>query len=128
MATRVAQARDVALNEMNFRGISINTAETAITILSSDSGIIFIQHNASTTTYTLPAVADCAGKMFLFHNANGATATVVYSVAADIIGKHTSGAVTQTLTSAAIGDSLTLVGDGTNFYAVEGANDWTHTN
>ena len=128
MATRVAQARDVALNEMNFRGISVNTAEAAITLVPSDSGIIFIQHYASATTYTLPAVADCAGKMFLFINANTNTSTVVYSVASDIVGKHTSGAVSQTLTSAAIGDFLILVGDGTYFYTIAGVNDWTRTN
>ncbi len=127
MATRVAQARDVALNEMNFRGVSINTAETAITLFSSDSGIIFIQNYASATTYTLPTVTDCAGKMFLFLNSNTNTSTVITSTTSLIKGKHTSGATSTVLTSAAIGDFLIIVGDGTYFYTIAGVSHWTRT-
>ena len=129
MATRVAQARDVALNEMNFRGVSINTAETAITLVPSDSGIIFIQHYASATTYTLPAVADCAGKMFFFANTNTTASTVVQSVAADILGVETAGAANTVLTSAEIGNFMWIVSNGTNFYVIAGfpGTVWTVT-
>ena len=127
MATRVAGARDVALSEMNFRGFVINTAETAITLVSSDAGIIFIQNNSAATTYTLPTVTDCEGKMFIFLNSNTATSTVITSTTSLIKGKQTAGATSTVLTSAALGDFLIIVGDGTYFYTIAGASHWTRT-
>ncbi len=127
MTARVPQARDVALSEMNFRGFSINTDETAITLVASDSGIMFIQNYASATTYTLPAVAEGAGKMFRFCNINTATSTLVTSTTALIKGTYTGGAAKTTITSAGVGDSVTIVGDGTYWYTIAGfaATPWT---
>ena len=128
MAVRVPQARDVALNEMNFRGFTINTAETAITVDASDSGIIFLQNYATATTYTLPAVGLGAGKMFKFVCINTATKTLVTTsdATALIKGTYTAGAAKTTITSGAIGDSVTIVGDGTYWYVLEGFKGaWT---
>jgi len=129
MATRVANARDVALNEMNFRGFTINTDETAITVLASDSGIIFIQNYASACTYTLPSVSEGAGKMFKFVNLNTAASTVITSTTALIKGAVTAGAACTVLTSAALGNSMTIVGDGTYWYIIDGVpgTAWTVT-
>ena len=129
MATRVPQARDVALNETNFRGVSINTEEAAITLVPSDSGIMFLQKQATETTYTLPAVGDCAGKMFIICNMNTANKTVITSTTALIKGCVTAGAACTTLTSGTMGDFMILVGDGSYFYAVAGFADtpWTVT-
>ena len=129
MATRVPQARDVALNETNFRGVSINTDETAITLVPSDSGIMFLQNSASTTTYTLPSVADGKGKMFIFCNINTADKTVITSTTALIKGCVTAGAACTVLTSAGMGDFLMLIGDGSYWYAVAGfaVTPWTVT-
>ena len=69
MTTRAQGQRDVALNSLPFRGIAINddTLNTAaVQVYASDSGILFINENTATTTYTLPAVEDCKGKWFGF--------------------------------------------------------------
>ena len=120
MATRVAQARDVALNEMNFRGFTINTDETGITVLPSDAGIMFLQNNATPCTYTLPDVTLCEGKMFIFCNINTTASTLVTSTTALIYGTTTAGVAKTTLTSAEIGNFVIIVGDGTYFYVVAG--------
>lgn len=131
MTARVAGARDVALNEMNFRGFVINTAETAITLVASDSGIMFLQNYASASTYTLPAVGTGKGKMFMFANINTAASTVITTsdATALIKGCVTAGAACTTLTSAEMGNSALIVGDGTYWYFVAGFSGtvWTVT-
>ncbi len=129
MATRVAQARDVALNVMEFRGFTINTDETAITVLASDSGIMFLQNFASECTYTLPAVADGAGKMFMFCNTNTTASTVITSTTSLIKGCVTAGATATVLTSGEIGNFLWIVGDGSYWYVIAGfpGTVWTVT-
>lgn len=128
MTARVPGARDVALNEMNWRGFVINTAETAITVDASDSGIIFMQNNASATTYTLPTVTLGAGKMFKFVCINTATSTLVTTTEATALikGTYTVGVAKTTITSGSIGDSVTIVGDGTYWYVMDGfVGGWT---
>jgi len=127
MTARVPGARDVALNEMNFRGFVINTEETAITVDASDAGIIFLQNYASATTYTLPTVTLGAGKMFMFCNINTATSTLITSTTALIKGSYTGGAAKTTLTSGGVGDFCIIVGDGTYWYAIAGftGTPWT---
>ena len=128
MTARVAQARDVALSEMNFRGFVINTEETAITVDASDSGIIFMQNYATEATYTLPDVTLGTGKMFKFVCINTATKTVITTsdASALIKGTYTVGVAKTTITSGSIGDSVTIVGDGTYWYVVEGfVGGWT---
>jgi len=129
MTARVPGARDVALNEMNFRGFVINTAETAITLVASDSGIMFLQNYATACTYTLPDVATGAGKMFMFSNINTAARTVVTSTTALIKGCSTAGAACTTLTDGSMGNFLIIVGDGTYWYVVAGFSGtvWTVT-
>ena len=120
--------RTVALNEMNFRGLSINTGETSLAVAASDSGVIFIQNYASACTYTLPSVAAGKGKMFIFVNANTATSTVIEAGSALIVGTTTAGDPKQTLTSVAVGDAAIVYGDGTNWFWVNLAiGAWTIT-
>lgn len=127
MAERVAGARDMALNEMNFRGISINTAETAITLVPSDSGIMFVNiYDPSETmvTYTLPAVADGKGKMFIFLNAsNGGTSTVFNAPTACIKGRGTPRIAFRTQNR---GEWAIVVGDGTYYYLFSAGFDNTY--
>ena len=128
MTARVAGARDVALNEMNFRGFVINTAETAITVDASDAGIIFLQNYATACTYTLPTVTLGAGKMFKFVSINTATKTLITTAEATALihGTYTAGAGKTTITDGAIGDSVTIVGDGTYWYVIDGFKGaWT---
>ena len=128
MTARVPGARDVALNVMDWRGFVINTAETAITVDASDSGIIFMQNYAAATTYTLPTVTLGAGKMFMFVNLNTAAYTLVTTsdATALIKGTYTAGAAKTTITSGAMGDSVTIVGDGTYWYVMAGFKGaWT---
>ncbi len=121
-------ARTLPLNEMNFRGLHVNTDTTAYTLVASDSGVIFIQNFASATTYTLPSVSTGAGKMFMFLNANTATSTVITSTTALIVGTTTAGAAKTTLTSVAVGDAAMVYGDGTNWFWVNLAiAAWTIT-
>jgi len=124
----MAVSRTVALSEMNWRGLHVNTDTSAYTLEAADSGIIFIQNYATATTYTLPAVALGKGKMFMFLNANTATSTVITSTTALIIGTTTAGAAKTTLTSVAVGDAAIIVGDGTNWFFISmNATAWTIT-
>jgi len=56
--------RSVALNELPVRGLHVNAATAAHTIVASDSGVVCFNDYGTDTTYTLPAVADAAGKLF----------------------------------------------------------------
>ncbi len=123
---RVQGQRDVALNELPIRGIAINdaTANTAsVTVYASDSGIVFVNKFASTTTYTLPAVADGAGKMWWFFG-GVANNVVVYGPAATTI--YGSAALGRTFTgTGAIGIGCMVIGDGTYYYAFALGGTWT---
>lgn len=112
--------RDVALNELPVRGISINPISasggtTPITVVASDSGVMFVNRYASATTYNLPAVADGKGKMFWFYDGVGQT-LIVYGPASSTVYGPTS--LGQTLTGTAdIGICVMVVGDGDYYYA-----------
>ncbi len=118
--------RDVALNELPLRGISIN-AETsdntvAITVVPSDSGIIFINKETSgTVTYTLPAVALGKGKMFWFYEGT-AKQLDIYCATSSIIGDATGQTATGT---AVLGTCAMVVGDGTYYYLFEISGAWS---
>ena len=121
---RVQGQRDVALNELPIRGIAINdaTANTAsITVHASDSGIMFINKFASATTYTLPTVSLGAGKWFWFFNV-GAAGMIIASAGSldDIIadGDAAADTVTYATLSHMIGSACLVIGDGTNWYAL----------
>ena len=117
---RVQGQRDVALNELPIRGIAINdaTANTAsVTVYPSDSGIIFVNKFATATTYTLPAVADSAGKMFWFFNV-GAGGMLITAPADTLVGEHDAAGTTITFddTSHMIGVGGMAICDGTNYF------------
>jgi len=121
---RVQGQRDVALNELAFRGIAINdaTANTAaVQVYASDSGIFFVNKFASATTYTLPAVAEGAGKWFWFFNVGAAGMIIAsYGSLDDIIAVNDIAADTVTYATAnlMIGSACLVIGDGTNWYAM----------
>jgi hypothetical protein len=118
--------RDVALNELPIRGISINAdgAGQSITVVSSDSGIIFInKEDAGNVTYTLPAVADGAGKWFWFYNAQTTGEIVITALTACIVSA-TSTYTSLTTSTNAIGDCGLLIGDGTYWYFFNFVGTW----
>ena len=112
--------RDVALTELPIRGISINTADSAITLVASDSGVIFWNQYASATTYTLPTAALGKGKWFWFIN-SGAGGMVITDGAVDtMVGLN--GVAFDTLTfstgSAMIGAAAIAISDGTYWFVM----------
>ena len=124
----MAATRNVALNEMNFRGLSINAATNTITIVPSDSGIIFLNQNtANSTNYVLPAVADAAGKFFWFYNAQTTQNMVITAPSVIMMGDDTVTGTTATTVTNNCGFAAMVFGDGTNYYLLEfGALAWTH--
>ena len=120
--------RDIALNELPFRGISINAEAdnvNAIIVVPSDSGVIFVnkESGTGTITYTLPAVALGAGKWFWFFNAQTTREIAVTALSACIISA-TSTYTTLTTSTNAIGDSGFIVGDGTYWYFFNIVGTW----
>lgn len=116
--------RDIALNELAFRGISINAASggsASVTVVASDSGVVFVNKYASATTYTLPAVADCAGKWFWFFNVGAAGMIIASAGSLDDIfadGNASADTVTYSTSSHMIGSACLVIGDGTNWHAM----------
>lgn len=118
--------RNVALNELNFRGISINAASggsSAIEVVPSDSGLIFINKSTAEVTYTLPSVALGAGKMFWFYNAQTTTNIVVNAPTSTLI--MTENATATTATDDAVTGSCGMVFcDGDYYYFLEIQGTW----
>lgn len=119
--------RDVALSELNFRGISINPETTenvvAITVAPSDSGVLFINKETSgTVTYTLPPVALGKGKMFWFYEGY-ATAIKLLITTSSIVGNNTTNAVASC--TASVGSCGFVVGDGDYYYLFAIMGTWT---
>ncbi len=124
--------RDVALNELPMRGISINadaSGVNAFTLIPSDSGIIFINNEDATsaTTYTLPEVADCEGKWFWFYNGQTTQTIVITAPTASEGTMVCKGqAAYDSMTSDAVIGSFGLVfGDGDFYYFVDAKGSWT---
>lgn len=119
--------RTTPLTEMNWRGFDLNDSSATVTVYPSDSGVIFMNaYTSGNTVYTLPAVADCAGKMFFFYNAktdyyltldlaSGDTDKIV--CADSIVGDAVSCA-------ADAGEWAWVMCDGTYFYVLEGHGTW----
>ena len=119
--------RDVALTELPMRGISVNTlagADSSITVVPSDSGILFVNKYTTETTYTLPAVADGAGKWFWFFNGQGSAAIKVAATTAIVLGID-SATGTVITSGSNTSDSCLVVGDGTNYFAFILDGSWT---
>lgn len=124
---RVQGQRDVALNELAFRGIAINDATNntaAVTVYASDSGILFVnKYITDHVTYTLPAVADGAGKIWWFFNANTTKNILVTAPSACMY--HSGAAVTTMTSPNAVGGCAFVIGDGTLYYFFEIEGVWT---
>ena len=120
----MALTRDVSLTELPVRGLQVNSATAAYTIVPSDSGVVCFNDYGTDTTYTLPAVADAKGKLFWFVNGEATTKTIITAPTACIKGPQA--AVCTTLTSKAIGDHVILTCDGTNYFVISmGFAVWT---
>jgi hypothetical protein len=125
--------RNVALNELPIRGLSINPiaasgGTASITLVPSDSGVIFInKYVTGTTTYTLPSVADCEGKWFWFYNANTSYGVVVTAATADatlMIGGGQE-AYDKQSSAATTGECGIVFSDGDYFYFYAIYGTWT---
>jgi len=130
MTVRVAGSRDIALSEMNLRGISINDAtngSATINISASDSGIIFINKFATNTTYNLPAVADGAGKMFWFFDGQATNTSAITSPTASTLVSVNSATNTTVTSSAGAGQCGIIIGDGSYYYFFEIIGTWACT-
>lgn len=111
--------RDVALTNLEVRGAVINASTSttnAFTLVPSDSGMLFINKDATATTYTLPAVADSAGKWFWFYNV-GAGGMVITAPSGTLVALNNAAATTATFSTSAhmIGAAAMVFCDGTNY-------------
>ncbi len=96
-----------------------SASATATTVTPDDSGTMFINLGTSGThTYTLPAVADCEGKCFIFFNGQTTNSLAITGGTADkIIG--VDDLTGDTITSDAVaGSCCIIIGDGTWYYAI----------
>ena len=125
--------RTTALNELNIRGLATVTGATT-TVVPSDSGVYFISAATGTHTFTLPLVAECAGKMFMFINRVNYGMTVQTATDSTSLDKlvafNNAGAdkVKFLTTNELIGGALQILGDGSYYYAFNisaGANTLT---
>ncbi len=108
--------RDVALSEMNLRGIIVQTTASR-TLEPSDSGIMFVSTYVGNVEYTLPAVADGKGKIFLFIQADDGNLKIT-STAANIVVRGQSATTQQTSVqydTTPEGSACAVMGDGTRY-------------
>ncbi len=118
--------RDVALSELNIRGISTNETgdSAAVTVVPSDSGVIFINEFAGQTTYTLPAVAACKGKLFYFYGNVGQNLVITGGTAAKMTANGQTG-YDKVTSAGTIGDYGWIIGDGDWYFFFAGQGTWT---
>ena len=131
MTTRVQGQRDVAVSSLPFRGIAVNddTNNTAaVQVYASDSGILFLNEKTSTTTYTLPSVADGKGKFWVFLCVAGNSIVIASSESLLVGGTTSAGIIGATITSAAtIGECAMIIGDGDKYYCLPFTGTWTYS-
>ena len=110
------------------RGLITNPITTgeAQTIVPANSGMVNINSMNGSLTYTLPAVALCAGKMFWFLNAGvgGTYTTKITSAAADMFASDSTGTY---VTCDATQSWCIIFSNGTNFFCLDGHGTWTLT-
>ena len=121
--------RDLALTSLPFRGIAINeTGDSAsITVVASDSGILFVNEYAGETTYTLPTVALMKGKWYRFYANVSQNIVVTGGTTGAMSGGSSGASVTNdkvTLTGV-IGGWAVVFCDGTNYFVLAGTGTWT---
>lgn len=117
------------------RGSKKKIIQTTTTLTLEDSGAVLAPTGAA-KTFTLPAVATAAGFHVTFH-AGSASAHIINGGSSKIQGAiydNTAGSATFvrnavsnassiTLANPLVGDYLTIVGDGTNYYVFGWCND-----
>ena len=101
------------------------TDASTCTVTPDDSGTLFVSLSTAAIKYTLPAVADGAGKCFGFFAAGTTSQSVkVASTAANLFGGD--GAANIVATSASnFADSCLVIGDGTYYYLLAFGGTWT---
>lgn len=102
---------------------SAATGNLTTTVTPDDSGTMFISLTTGTHAYTLPAVADAAGKHFIFFDGETTQSITVTSPANDIMGNNTTADVATS--NADLGDCLMVFSDGTNYFKFVLAGTWT---
>jgi hypothetical protein len=120
-------ALDIRFEPTMWRGISINTDSAAITVVPSDSGVIFVnKYTTGNCTYTLPTAANSAGKIFWFFNAQTAYAIVISDPSsADVMFVGDDTAADTATSPAETGHWCAVTSDGTSFYVLCGPVAWT---
>ena len=121
--------RDVALTDLPFRGIVINTlaaAAASIDVEASDSGVLFINKYTTKTTYTLPSLVEGKGKIFWFLNGQS-TAEIAVTAPSDCMMGVDSTYTTLTTSTNSSGDNGFCVCDGTNYYFFALSGTWAGT-
>jgi hypothetical protein len=117
------------------RGSKKELVQVTTTLTLADSGAVLIPTGAA-KTFTLPAVATAAGFHVTFqagsaaaHVINGGGSKIqgaIYdntAASATFVRNAVTNASSITLATPAIGDYLTIVGDGTNYYVFGWCND-----
>lgn len=122
--------RNTALNELNFRGISVNptSGTNTISIVPSDSGVMFINKNTdANTNYVLPTtVAEGDGKIFWFLNAQTGKDMLITAPTNTLVADNTVIGNYVNMAANTIGYGAFVIGDGSKYYLFElGALAWT---
>ena len=121
-------ARVVHVNELPLRGISTQetTGDGSITIVPSDSGVMFVnKYTTGTTTYTLPTPAAAKGKWFWFYQAQGSADLKITSGTVNLfIGGGSETADYMDTNAQNEGDAAIVVSDGTYFYLLPLTGTW----
>jgi hypothetical protein len=125
----------IAISGNQLVGATKKVYATTRTLVLSDSGCVLAPTAGSAQTFTLPAVATAAGFCVTFI-AGSAQAHVINGGGAKIQGAifdNTNGSTLArnavsdkssiTLANPGVGDYITVVGDGTNYYVFGWCND-----
>ncbi len=102
------------------------TTDTAVTVTPDDSGTMFV--SLSTTgnvTYTLPTVANAAGKTWIFFNGCTSYAIVVTGGTAAVMMADDRTNYDYVTSAAEVGEWCIVTCDGTNYYVLAGHGTWT---
>lgn len=126
---RIQGARDVVMNTLPFRGTAINDSSSntgSVEVYASDSGILFINEYAG-VEYTLPDVADCKGKWFMFFDNTGQTITITGGDTGKMSGGSTSASVDadDVVSGGTQGEWCIIIGDGSSYFCLAGEGTWT---
>ena len=94
---------------------------------ADDSGTLFVSLTSGTHNYVLPVVSECAGKFFIFYDAEGTAAITITGGTTDkIMGVDDAGCDTV-YDDDVLGSWGMIVGDGTYYYFIAGAGTWSKT-